>query len=66
MSFRFYSCFCLVTGVRNLMLKGKKPVNILVKLKLVGDHDWYCEGKTPEKTLDLETGSCSWDECIEL
>jgi hypothetical protein len=48
------------------MVKAAKAPEVSAKLKLIGNHDWYCEGKTQTQTLNLDTGSCAWNECIEL
>jgi hypothetical protein len=53
-------------GIKDLLLNETKAPEISAKLKLAGDHDWYCEGKTQGQTLNLSTGNCAWNECIEL
>lgn len=59
----FNNEFFLVASVRKLVSK-KKPTEILAKLSLVGNHNWFCEGKT--KVQPLNEGVCAWNECIEL
>lgn len=56
----------LVSETKNLTLKNTKAPELLVKLTLVGNHDWYCEGKTKGERPDSESGKCEWNECIEL